>query len=112
MTSLEIQVFCQTNNLENTRNRRRNLDFCRREALRPATRGGGQAEVELAPVVPREDDKDHEDAVSDYEDHDDKQLAPVVPGVGNIVMMIIMVRIVVIWRWRRTMNSITVTKVA
>ena len=44
--------FCQTTNFENTRSRRRNLEFCRREALRPATRGGGQAEVELAPVVP------------------------------------------------------------
>ena len=44
--------FCQTNNFENTRSGKWNLEFCRREALRPATRGGGQAEVELAPVVP------------------------------------------------------------
>ena len=47
-----IKSFCQTNNFENTRSRRRNLEFCWREALRPATRGGGQAKVELAPVVP------------------------------------------------------------
>ena len=46
------ESFCQTNNFENTRSTRTNLEFCRREALRPATRGGGQAEVELAPVVP------------------------------------------------------------
>ena len=30
--------------------------------------------------------------------HDDQQLAPVVPGTGNIVMRIIMVRIVVMRR--------------
>ena len=70
--------------------------------MRPATRGGGQAEVELAPVVPDEDDEDLEDGDSDYEDHDDQhdgqQLAPVVPGTGNIVMRIIMVRIVVMRR--------------
>ena len=59
--------------------------------MRPATRGGGQAEVELAPVVPG-DDEDHEDGDSDNEDHDDQQLAPVVPGTGIIVMGIIMLR--------------------
>ena len=84
--------------------------------MRPATRGGGQAEVELAPVVPDEDDEDHEDGDSDYDEHDDQhddeQLAPVIPETGNIVMRIIMLRIVVMRRGRRTMNSITLTKVA
>ena len=38
--------------------------------MRPATRGGGQAKVELTPVVPDEDDEDLEDG--DSEDHEDQ----------------------------------------
>ena len=74
--------------------------------MRPATRGGGQAEVELAPVVPGAASKMMKILrmgivtmkIMMIDQHDDQQLAPVVPGTGNIVMRIIMVRIVVMRR--------------